>query len=262
MAPGPHDRTVLQTGQIAAAGLDWWVMAGLDTIVEDQPRRWLAEPMARPAAAPAVPAPAPVAPRAAAVIPLPRAPAVAAAPELAGIADLDTLLARLAMVDHPLARPDVAPQLLTGDIASGIIVIADQPDAADSPAARLATRMLAAIGAPPHARAHLLPWPTAGGRKPSDEEVAFFAPWLARALELAAPRLVLAFGDRAAALTGVAGGIARLRGRWLTLGLSPAGDSPAPLLATFHPRSLLTQPELKRLAWADLQSFAERLEAR
>jgi uracil-DNA glycosylase len=32
-----------------------------------------------------------------------------------------------------------------------------------------------------------------------------------------------------------------------------------PLLATFHPRLLLKQPELKRLAWADLQAFAARL---
>lgn len=259
MAPGPHDRSVLQTGQIAAAGLDWWVMAGLDTIVEDRPRRWLAEPMATPAAVATTPPPAPT--RAAAPAnAMPRPSPLAAAPELAGIADLDTLLARLAAVDHVLARPDVAPQLLDGDIASGTIVIADQPDAADSPAARLASRMLAAIGAPPHARAHLLPWPTAGGRPPRDEEVAFFAPWLARALALAAPRLVLAFGDRAAALAGVPGNIARLRGRWLTLG--PAGDPPVPMLATFHPRSLLTQPELKRLAWADLQDFAERLESR
>jgi uracil-DNA glycosylase len=34
-----------------------------------------------------------------------------------------------------------------------------------------------------------------------------------------------------------------------------------PLLATFHPRRLLTQPDLKRLAWADLQAFAARLAA-
>jgi uracil-DNA glycosylase len=32
-------------------------------------------------------------------------------------------------------------------------------------------------------------------------------------------------------------------------------------MLTFHPRRLLTQPELKRLAWADLQAFAARRES-
>ena len=71
---------------------------------------------------------------------------------------------------------------------------------------------------------------------------------------LMAPRLVLALGDRAAALAGEARGVAALRGRWHSL-------DGVPMLVTFHPRRLLTQPELTRLAWADLQAFAARLES-
>ena len=131
------------------------------------------------------------------------------------------------------------------------------PDAAGSPAALLMARMLAAIGlgADTVAAAHLLPWATAGGRPPRDEDIAAFAPFLARALALAAPRLILAFGDKAAALSGETRSVASLRGRWLALG-------GVPMLATFHPRRLLAQPELKRAAWADLQVFAARIEGR
>ncbi len=173
----------------------------------------------------------------------------------AGADSLAALDAALGAFDHPLRQPGVAPQLVTGAVASGILIISDQPEPVDTPADRLRQRMLAAIGlgAADHGLAHLLPWPTPAGRPPRDEEVAAFAPFLARALVLAGPRAVLAFGERAAALSGPVRGIASARGRWLALGA-------VPLLATFHPRILLAQPELKRLAWADLQAFAARLD--
>lgn len=34
----------------AASALDWWQEAGVDVLVEDAPRDWLAEPMAAPVA--------------------------------------------------------------------------------------------------------------------------------------------------------------------------------------------------------------------
>jgi uracil-DNA glycosylase len=253
---------MLLTQNMAAANLDWLVMAGIDTVVESDPRRWLAERVAAPRL-PATDVPSLADPARRPAVGAAAGPSVGAAVgvapasgELAAIADLSALLARLAEFDHPLRRPDLPARLIDGDIAAGIIVLADQPDAEDSPVARLTARMLAAIGNPAHARAHLLPWPTPAGRALRDAEVAAFAPWLARAVDLARPRLLLAFGDRAAALAGVDGNSNRLRGRWLALKL-PGGD--VPMLATLHPRSLLGQPELKRLAWADLQSFAERL---
>jgi uracil-DNA glycosylase len=96
-------------------------------------------------------------------------------------------------------------------------------------------------------RAHLLPW--ASGRPARDADIATFAPFLARALALAAPKLILAFGDKAAALSGESRGVAALRCRWHAV----AG---VPMLPTFSPSRLLAQPDLKRLAWADLQAFA------
>lgn len=232
----------------AASALGWLAAAGADVLVEDRPRNWLAEPVARPAPPPARPI--------ASETPAPRAiPANAAAAAADDLAGLETALAGFA---HPLRRA-TQPQLLTGAAAGGLVILIDQPDAGDDAAARLLVRMLAAIGldATTCATGHLLPWPTPAGRPPRDEEITAFAPFLARALAFAAPRLVLAFGDRAANLgtrnDGQAGrGIASTRGKWLTL-----GDTP--MIATFHPRQLLAQPELKRLAWADLQAFAARM---
>lgn len=229
----------------AASALGWLAAVGADVLVEDRPRNWLAEPPARPTAPPPRPIAAPATAR--------TAPALAVtATDLAG---LDAALSGFA---HPLRRA-TPPQLLTGAIASGIIILIDQPDAGD--AAQLLARMLAAIGldATKCATGHLLSWPTPAGRPPRDEEITAFAPFLAHALALAVPRLLLAFGDRAANLgsrnDGQAGrGIASTRGKWLNL-----GDTP--MMATFHPRQLLAQPELKRLAWGDLQAFAARMAA-
>ncbi|WP_188761728.1 uracil-DNA glycosylase family protein [Sandarakinorhabdus glacialis] len=233
----------------AASALAWLVAAGADAAVTDAPRNWLAAPPPRPD----VPGPAPVAIAAMLGQPvaIPRADT-----SLSAIPDFAALEAALLAFDHPLRRIDIAPQLLTGNIASGTIILGDQPESPGTPQAALTGRMLAAIGLAPGdcARAHLLPWATPGERPPRDAEVSAFAPFRARALALAAPRLILAFGERAVSLSGEARGIASARGKWLAI-------DGIPMLAIFHPRQLLTQPELKRLAWADLQAFEARLKA-
>ncbi len=232
-----------------AAALAWLVESGCDALVGDAPRNWLA--------APAPPAPAPAAvirPRPAAVAVQPPASA-ATAEAAAGASDLAALAEAVAAFAHPLKRPGTAPRLMTGATASGVLVLADMPDAPDSPAARLLARMLAAIGLDSDtvAQGHMVPWETTGGRAVKDEEIAAFAPFAARARQLMSPRLVLALGDRAAALVDGRRGFSALRGAWHAL-------DGVPVMITFHPRRLLTQPELKRLAWADLQAFAARRE--
>jgi uracil-DNA glycosylase family 4 len=237
------------TAHEAADALAWLVTAGVDCPVDAVPRNWLAAPGA--VAAPSVVQPFPA--RAAlpgAVAPRPLAnPAAALA--MTALA-LPALVDAVAGFDHPL-RQATPPQLISGDGAA--LVVTDLPDA-DPAVQRLAQRMLAAIGLEPGAfrQVHLLPWAPPAARLAREPEIAAFAPFAARAVTLAAPRAILAFGAHAAALAGESGGIATLRGRWLAVG-------DVPLLATFHPRQLLKQPELKRLAWADLQAFAARLAA-
>ncbi len=230
----------------AADALAWLTMAGADCPVEAEPRNWLAAPAAT---APRMPNPRPA--PAVTAAPRPHEKAVGPGSALAAAAtDLSALHAALASLDHPL-RLAAAPQLISGD--GDALVLTDLPDG-DPAVQRLAERMLAAIGLASgnYRRVHLLPWAPPAGRPPRDAEIAVFAPFVARAIALAKPRAILALGAHAAGFSGQKGGIASLRGKWLT-----AAD--IPMLATFHPRLLLTQPELKRLAWSDLQAFAARL---
>ncbi len=245
------------THQIAAndaqATLAWLVSAGIDTLVDEQPRNWLAEPARVPQPPPIIARADPRTPaRASAPAAMPPGPATDLAAAAESLAALD---AAVQAFDHPLRpAPDAVPALLTGNISSGVLVLADWPDVPGSAEAVLRGRMLAAIGldASSHAAAHLLPWPTPGGRAARPEEIQNFAPFLARALALAAPRCILALGDKAAALADASRGLPKLRGEWLMLG-------GVPFIASFHPRQLLRQPDLKRFAWADLQAFAARL---
>lgn len=237
------------TSSNAAATLSWWVEAGVDTLVGEKPSGWLS----RPESAPAAPAASPV--RTTSTKPA-RAATPNAAEALAAAADgLVALSAAVADFDHPLRAANEVPRLIEGNVAPGVLVIADFPDAAGSEAALLRDKMLAAIGLDLEsvAVAHMLPWPTPGGRGAAVAEVAAFAPFLRRAVALAAPRVILAFGAAAATLSGERGGIASLRGRWLTL-----ADTSIPLIATFHPR-VLDNRDLKKLAWADLQAFQARI---
>jgi DNA polymerase len=176
-------------------------------------------------------------------------------PDAATLPDLDTALAGFA---HPLRRSDVAPQLVVGNADARIIILCDQIEDADSPAALLRTRMLAAIGLDPgnSALLHRIPWPMPGGRSPNAGELAAFAPFADRALAIVRPRAVLALGQLAAGIAGDAMARNSARGRWADLGV---GDAVVPLLASCHPRLLLNQPLRKREAWADLQAFAARL---
>lgn len=228
----------------APAALAWLVGAGIDVLVDDAPRNWLA--------APAVVVPKrPLAPpnRAAAPVVAPAADSLAA-----GIDSLAALTAAIADFAHPLRRPGLAPELVTGNPLARVIIAADMAATPDSPEARLRDRMLAAIGltAENTASLNLLPWPTSGGRPVRPAEISDFAPFVTAALRLLKPRLILAFGEHAISLSGPVARFNAERGAWRL-----AGD--IPLLATFHPRRLLQQPDLKRLAWADLQAFAERL---
>ncbi|WP_426164330.1 uracil-DNA glycosylase family protein [Sandarakinorhabdus sp. DWP1-3-1] len=231
------------------SALAWLVTAGADALVTDTPRNWLAAPpVPRPVQRPAAAIAAPAATA--------RTAAPAAATALADAAmDLPALASAVAEYSHPLRRPGLVPQLWRGEPGTAVAILCDQPEEPGSPAALLRERMLAAIGLAPadHATGHVVPWPLA--RAPRAEEATTFAPFLARAIALARPRCILALGQAASSVAGDPRGIASLRGNWL----AAAG---IPLLATFHPRQLLAQPELKRLAWADLQTFAARIESR
>ena len=103
-------------------------------------------------------------------------------------------------------------------------------------------------------------WRPPGNRTPSPEEQAICAPFVARALELVKPKLVLTVGAAAArAILHTNEGITRLRGNWGEWHL-PEGGTFAPVMPTLHPAFLLRQPQAKALVWADLLELATRLD--
>lgn len=220
----------------AASALKWWSDAGVDTLVDETPRNWLK--------------PEPTTP----------APASAAPPT-----DLDTF--RAWFVDGarlPLGAP-AAPRVgPAGDPASGLMVLVDMPGADDrdtlisgAPGA-LFDRMLGAIGRSRETiwLAPLSPVRTPTGRIDPAAEARLTE--IARHhIGLVKPKAVLLFGDAAAkALLGSA--VAASRGRWHDLS-TPAG--PVKTLATIRPEKLEQQPNLKKIAWGDLQMLMEGLTA-
>lgn len=218
-----------QGGNAFASALDWWAEAGVDTLIDEAPRNWLAR---------AVPA-ATAAPEAPTEEPLP--------------ATLDAFVAwRTTAADVP--ERAWASRLIrsAGNVASGLFVLIDQPgeeELFDPAEARLFDKMLAAIGrdresayfAPlSHARV-IVP--------PSAEARARLGELAIHHIMLTAPRMVLALGDAASrALTGL--GLAETRGGLRAVNHSAGTFS---VVASHHPRFLLDRPAMKAGSWADLQ---------
>ena len=106
---------------------------------------------------------------------------------------------------------------------------------------------------------NVMPWRPPDNRNPDPAEVAICIPFLRRHIELAKPKVMILLGAVAARhVLGLNDGIMKLRGRWLDYRI---GSEMIPVLPTLHPAYLLRQPAHKKLAWRDLQSLADRLDA-
>ena len=225
----------------AESALSWWEEAGVDTVVGEQPRNWLATP-APAAAREAEPAPAPA-------VPFPD--------------DLPALQAWLAETDAiPFASPGARRAAPAGDPASGLMMITDLPDASGDlfggEAGALFDRMLAATG---WSRDTIYLAPFSPIRPPSGRIDRAGVDLLTRAMRhhvgLVAPKALLIFGDSCSrALLGTT--MTQARGRWHEVE-TPRG--PVRALVTLRPQELLAQPSLKSHAWADLQLLMEELKS-
>ena len=84
--------------------------------------------------------------------------------------------------------------------------------------------------------------------------------WGVRTIEIQAPDFIVCLGATPAhRLTGRTDGILKLRGKWMSANVSGRN---IPLLPTLHPAYLLRQPNQKRLAWRDLLTLRQMLDAR
>jgi len=224
----------------AASALDWWQDAGVDVLVEDAPRDWLAEPMAAPVAFTALPPAAPV--HVPAALPDTLADFIAwrlgdAVPEVewrgvsiaaSGPADADVMV----LVDCPDKDDGAAGMLMTGQTGA------------------LFDRMLAAIGLSRetiHLAAVCARRPVAG-RMPREVE-ARLAEISRHHIGLVAPKRLLLLGNAAsrailgAEMPGTRGSLHPFNHRRGETGV----------VASFHPRFLIEKPAAKAEAWKDLQ---------
>jgi uracil-DNA glycosylase len=256
----------------AEALLSFWAWAGVDTCYEDTAVNRTAK-----AAIPRAPRPSVATSRAG--VAAPTAPPIAGATDTiaaarrmaAGAQTLEELAAAIAAFDGCPLKTTGARQAVfsRGTADAPVFVIGEAPGADEDlqgepfvgRAGQLLDRMLRAAGLEKRVFiTNTVFWRPPGNRTPTLAEQQVCAPFLERAIDLVAPRVLLIVGGASAkAVLGVGDGILSIRGRWFEW-RSRDGTTVIPALPTLHPAFLLRQPAAKKKTWADLLTLIGRLD--
>ena len=232
----------------AASALEWWRDGGVDMLVDKDPRDWTAREAA-PAVASNTPQPALAEPEP--EVPLPATLEAfidwrfgSGAPESGW----------LGPIVAPGGNPPAPLMVITDFPPSGPESEGDPASLMAGPAGRLFDRMLAAIGLDRDSIyfAPLCAARPITGSVPRDAEERLGE--LARHhIALTAPKRLLLLGQTVSrAVIGGDGGLQR--GRLQSVNQE---NGQSLMVATFHPRFLLTRPAAKADAWKDLQLLLE-----
>jgi len=225
-----------QWRQSLASALEWWRDAGVDSLVADEPRDWLALPVAR-------------------TTPVPNTPAVASAPvEVLPDTIHGFLEWRLgdAAPEADWHTPRIGP---SGTVGADLMILTDMPEAEDTNTlmtgapGRLLDRMLAAIGESRDSvyLASLAAARPLAGRIPGDVEARLIQ--LARHhIALAAPKRLLLLGQAASRVRGTTNGSVLGNAEQDSKDFGPEMF----VVASYHPRFLLERPAAKAEAWKHL----------
>jgi len=222
----------------ARSALAWWLEAGVDVAVQEQPRDWLKPASAKPQAS------------------VEQQPPNVAQPTHETLSDLQHWLA--SSVQLPFASATSQRVMPQGPENAAIMLLSEAPALEDFAAAQpiggdsweLAKRMLAAIRIPvEQAYSASLSCFHAPGSKMSPADREACAEIARRHIRLVKPKRLLLFGDGPSqALLGkplpqARGHVHKIEG--------------VRTVATFHPRALINQPSNKSLAWKDLLLLME-----
>ena len=93
-------------------------------------------------------------------------------------------------------------------------------------------------------------------RKPTEEEIKRYFPYLKSHIEIINPKILLLLGSTA--LNTIIGNeivISKARGKWIQKSI---GKSKPWIIASFHPAFLMRQPEQKKWAWLDLKMIRSK----
>lgn len=94
-------------------------------------------------------------------------------------------------------------------------------------------------------------------RRPTDEEIKKYLPFLNKHIELINPKILLLLGSTALnALIGNEVVISKARGKWTN---KKFGESTIQIIASFHPAFLMRQPDQKKYAWEDLKMIRKKI---
>ncbi|HLG82276.1 MAG TPA: uracil-DNA glycosylase [Bradyrhizobium sp.] len=254
--------------------LSFYLEAGVDCALSDEPVNRLAEPEIAPKrvemapAQPMRPAPVPLS-----VPPgeTPAAPdaAIASAREAARTAPTLASLRELMERFDGCSLKATATRLVfaDGNPQARIMFVGEAPgrdeDIEGLPfvgrSGKLLDRMIAAIGLDRTKAyiANVIPWRPPGNRTPTPQETQICLPFIQRQIELVDPDVLVTLGNPSTqTLLGTREGIMRTRGRWFDY---DTGTRVIRALPTFHPAYLLRSPAYKRLAWQDLLAIAKVL---
>jgi uracil-DNA glycosylase family 4 len=223
----------------ARSALAWWLEAGVDVAVQEEPRDWLKAP---PSRAKATVEPAP--------------PANLVQPNQETLAELQQWLASSAAL--PLAGPAAKRVLPHGPENAPVMLLSDAHALEDAAAGQpiggeawiLAQRMLAAIGiSADDAYSASLSSFHAPGARMSEQDRAACAEIARQHIRLAQPKRLLLLGE---------GPCQALLGKGLVAARSHVHKvEGVRTVATFHPRQLINQPSKKSMAWRDLLLLME-----
>ena len=93
-------------------------------------------------------------------------------------------------------------------------------------------------------------------RRPSDEEIKRYLPFITRHIEIIKPKIIVLLGSTAMnALIGDEFVISKMRGKWIE---KKFGNCKISVIITFHPAFLMRQPAQKKMAWIDLKMIREK----
>ncbi len=265
------DQTTPPAREILAQSLlAFWADAGVDCLYQDEATDRIAaglNPPPRRVEAVAAPLRATPGP------PEANSDALAKARALAEQAqDLTSLAAAIAGFEGCSLRFDGAATravFARGPANAPVMIIGEAPgadeDARGEPfvgrAGQLLDRMLAAAGLTDRVFiTNTVFWRPPGNRTPTPAEQAVCAPFVARAIALVQPKMLLLVGGASAkAMLQRDEGILAMHGRWFEW-RSKDEDLELPAMPTLHPAFLLRQPAAKKKAWSDLVSLVQRLD--
>jgi len=258
--------------------LAFYLEAGVDCALADEPVNRLAEPDSVPAAMPRevapsapvreIPAATPAVSRSE-IAPAPET-AIASAREAARTApSLEALRALLENFDG-CALKHTATRLVfsDGNPQSRVMFVGEAPgrdeDLEGLPfvgrSGKLLDRMIAAIGLDRSKAyiANVIPWRPPGNRTPTPQETQICLPFIQRQIELVNPDVLVTLGNPSTqTLLSTREGIMKTRGKWFDY---DTGTRTIRAMATFHPAYLLRSPSYKRMSWQDLRAIAKELE--